>query len=381
MKEQLENEKLRLIVFKSALELGEQVDKHLLELYSYDPEKYTFIVPTSEYFFSDGHSKVEINHTVRGKDLFFLTDICNRSIEYKMYDFVNHASPNDLFQQLKDGINASNCHAEKINVVMPLLYNGRQHRRKTREPLSCGAALRELDNLPRIKSLITFDAHDQGVEHATHNMEFDNLYVTNILLSEFINNVPKEQLQSMIFVAPDSGANERRDIYLNSCASKHVERDAGGFYKKRDYKHFENGKYKVISHEYIGNSELDEKTAIVVDDMISSGGSMIDTVKVLNNKGVEHVYIFVTYALFTEGIDKFRELYDQKMLDGVYVSNLSYIPKKYQSEPWLNVCDCSKQVAEVIFDIHNDLSISNLLTDRTQPIKLLEKKFEAPKGK
>ena len=375
MKEQLEREKLRLIVFKSALELGQKIDEHLLDMYNYDKDKYTFIVPINEVFFSDGHTKVEINSTVRGKDLFFLTDIENCSIEYKMRGFINHTSPNDLIQQLKSGINASNCHAQHINIVMPVLYDGRQHKRNTREPLSCGANLRELDNLPRIKSLITFDVHDQGVEHATHNMEFDNIYVTNTILEHFITDVPKEQLRDMVFIAPDGGATGRRDVYLNSFNVEEVNKDAGEFYKARDFTRLVNGKYPVISHEYIGQYDLSGKTAVVVDDMISSGGSMFDTIKVLKDKGASHIYIMVTYSLFTEGIDDFVKYYNEKKLDGIYVSNLSYINEEYKKEPWLHICDCSKTVAEVIYNIHNDLSISGILNDRAQPIKLLEKKF------
>jgi ribose-phosphate pyrophosphokinase len=333
-------------------------------------------VPINEVFFSDGHSKVEINSTVRGKDLFFLTDIENCSIEYKMRGFINHTSPNDLFQQLKDGINASNCHADKINIIMPLLFNSRQHRRNTREPLSCGAALRELDNLPRIKSLVTFDAHDQSVEHATHNMEFDNIFVTNTILESFINNVPKEQLHDMVFIAPDGGANGRRDVFLNSFNHEEVNKDAGGFYKLRDFKRYVNGKNPVISHEYMGRSNLQGKTAIIVDDMIASGGSMFDTIDELKKRGIEHVYIMVTFALFTEGIDTFKKYANEGLLDGLYVSNLSYIPEEYKQEPWLHVCDCSKTVAEVIYNIHNDLSITSILTDRSQPLRLLEKKFK-----
>ena len=375
MKDQLEKEKLRLIVFKSALELGKSIDSHLLDMYNYDKDKYTFIVPINEVFFSDGHSKVEINSTVRGKDLFFLTDVENCSIAYNMRGHLNHTSPNDLLQQLKDGINASNCHADKINIVMPILYNSRQHRRNTREPLSCGAALRELDNLPRIKSLITFDAHDQSVEHATHNMEFDNIFVTNTILEQFINDVPKDQLRNMVFVAPDSGANGRRDVYLSSFNHEEVNKDAGGFYKVRDFKRFENGKNPVIAHEYIGHTNLTGKTAIVVDDMISSGGSMFDVIDELHDRKVAHIYVIVSFALFTRGINEFRKYYDNKLLDGLYVSNLSYIPEEYKSEPWLHVCDCSKTVAQVIYDIHNDLSITGLLTDKSQPLRLLEKKF------
>ena len=374
-KEQISQEKLRLIVFKSALELGQAVDQHLVEMYKYDPKKYTFMVPINEYFFEDGHSKVEIKSTVRGTNLFFITDIGNYSIPYKMHGFYNHTSPNDLIQQLKDGINATNRHAAKVNIVMPLLYNGRQHRKKTREPLSCAATLAELDEMAGMKTFITFDAHDPGVEQATRKMEFDNFFATGKILEEFINNTPTSQLEKMVFVAPDSGADDRRDIYLNSFNCECVDRDAGGFYKKRDYNHFVDGKYPVIAHDYIGHSNLDGRTAIVVDDMISSGGSMFDTIDTLHDKGVSHIYIMVTYALFTRGIKDFQKYYDEKKFDGLYVSNLSYIPEEFKKEPWLHVCDCSKQAAQIIYDIHNDLSITNLLTDRSSPIRLLEKKF------
>ena len=173
-RKQIENEKLRLMVFKSALELGKKVDEHLLGLYNLDKDKYTFLLPIKESFFNDGHLKVEIGETVRGKEVFALTDIGNYSLEYEMHGFMNHTSPNDLMIQLKDGIGACNSHADKINVVMPYLYAGRQHRRNTRENLMCGQMLHELDMNQHIKSIITFDAHDQGVEHALHNTEFDN---------------------------------------------------------------------------------------------------------------------------------------------------------------------------------------------------------------
>lgn len=374
-KEQLEQEKLRLTVFKSALELGESIDSHLLDMYGYDKDKNTFIIPIKENFFEDGHLKVEIEETVRGKDLFFLTDIGNYSLTYKMHGFINHTSPNDLMMELKDGIGACNCHADKINIVMPLLYAGRQHRRNTRENLTCGANLRDLDSISRIKSFITFDAHDQGVEHSVHNMEFDNFYVTNTILDSFIRNLDVTELRNLVFVAPDNGATGRRNVYLNSFMSDHISREAGSFFKQRDYNNFIDGKYPVVSHDYCGNNDLRGKTAIVTDDMISSGGSMFDVIVELKKRGAEHIYLIVTYALFTKGIDKFREYYEAGMLDGVYTSNLSYIPKEYMEEPWLYVCDCSSMVANVIYSIHNDLSISSILRDKSSSIKLLEKKF------
>ncbi len=374
MKKQIEDEKLRLIVFKSALELGKKVDEHLLDMYQRDKENETFIVPLKENFFDDGHLKVEIDETVRGKDLFFLTDIGNYSIEYKMHGFINHTSPNDLMTQLKDGIGACNCHAEKINIIMPLLYSGRQHRRNTRENLSCGASLRELDNLSRIKSFITFDAHDDGVEHAVNHMEFDNFYATNTILEQFINDLEPERLRNLVFVAPDNGATGRRNVYLNSFNSKFINKEAGSFIKQRDFNNFVDGKYPVISHDYCGNGDLTGKTAIVTDDMISSGGSMLDVVDELKKRGIEHIYIITTYVLFTKGIDMFDRYYQEGKIDGVYTTNLSYIPKEYKKE-WLHICDCSRLLSEVIYNIHNDLSISGILKDKSKSIKLLEKKF------
>lgn len=379
MKYQIDNENLRLIVFESAKELGKKVDECLLDMYNLDKSKNTFIVPIKENFFEDGHLKVEIESTVRGKDLFFLTDVGNYSIEYKMHGLVNHASPNDLIMQLKDGIGASNVHAEHINIVMPLLYNGRQHRRNTRECLSCGEFLREIDNLARIKSFITFDAHDQGVEHAIHNMEFDNFYATNTILEQFINDLDIDELKNLVFIAPDNGATGRRNVYLNSFNSEYINREAGSFIKQRDYNHFVDGKYPVISHDYCGNEDLKGKTAIVVDDMISSGGSMLEVLDELHKRGIKHTYVIITYALFTRGIDEFNKYYKEKKLDGMYTTNLTYIPKEYKKCKWLHVCDCSYDIAKSIYDIHNGISISNILTDKSKPVKLLEEKFKGVK--
>lgn len=375
MKEQIKDEKLRLMVFKSALELGQKVDKHLLDMYGIDSEKFTFIVPIKENFFDDGHLKVEIEETVRGMDMFFLTDIGNYSIEYQMHGYTNHTSPNDLMMQLKDGIGACCCHAGKINVIMPLLYAGRQHRRNTRENLACGANLRELDNISRINSFITFDAHDQGVEHAVSNMEFDNFYATDTILESFIEDLDVDDLKNLVFVAPDNGATGRRNVYLNSFSSQYIKREAGSFVKQRDYNRLENGKYPILSHDYSGNSNLKGKTAIVTDDMISSGGSMLDVIDELVKRRINKIYIITTYALFTEGIDKFDEYYKAGKINGVYTSNLSYIPEEYKKSEWLHVCDCSKEISEIIYNIHNDLSISDILRDRSNSIRLLERKF------
>ncbi len=375
MKKQIENEKLRLIVFESAKELGEKIDEHLLKMYNLNKDEFTFIVPTKEVFFNDGHIKTEIEKTVRSKDIFLLTDIGNYSLEYTMHQMTNHTSPNDLMMELLDGIGACNSHADKINIIMPLLYAGRQHRRNTRENLLCGYILHLLDINPHIKSVITFDAHDQGVEHAMFNTEFDNFFPTNTVLENVINDLEINDLKNIVFVSPDNGATGRRNVYLNSFQSENINREAGSFYKQRDYNTLENGKYKLIAHEYCGNDNLYGKTAIVTDDMISSGASMFDVIDELKKRGIKKIFVIVTYALYTEGIQKFNAYYNFGLLDGVYTTNLTYIPESYKEKEWLHVCDCSKMIANIIYNIHNDLSISSILRDKSEPIKMLEKKF------
>ena len=171
----------------------------------------------------------------------------------------------------------------------------------------------------------------------------------------------------------------RRNVYLNSFASSFIHREAGSFYKQRDYNNLVDGKYPVIAHDYCGNENLDGYTAIISDDMISSGGSMLDTVLELKKRGVKHVYVFVTYALFTRGIDKFVEFADSNLIDGIYTTNLSYIPNDYKKYKWLHICDCSKLVAEIIYNLYNNLSISKILTDKSKPIELLNKIFDSNK--
>ncbi len=375
MNRQIDTDNLRLIIFDSAKEIGEKVNEHLLNLYHLDKDKYTFIVPINQNFFEDGHLKVEINETVRGKDVFMLTDIGNYSISYKIHGHMNYASPNDLMTQLRDGIGACNCHAKTVNIIMPLLYAGRQHRRLTREHLACGSNLYDLDRINSLKSIVTFDAHDEGVEHAIHNTEFDNVFPTNVILENLINDLPKDRLKDLVFVAPDNGATGRRNVYLNSFGTKYVHKEAGSFVKERDYNNLIDGKYPVISHEYYGYDNLEGYTAIIADDMISSGQSIIDVATELKKHGVKYIYIVTTYCLFTKGINKFNDLYKNGGLDGIYTTNLSYIPKEYQKNKWLHICDCSELMAEIIYNIHNDLSISNILHDRSLPIKLIEEKF------
>ena len=366
-------EKLKLIVLKSALEFGKLVDENLKDLYQTDK---SFIIPTKETWFSDGHGKVELLDTVREDDVYIFQDIGNYSMEYKMHGIINHTSPNDLNQQLKDAIGSCKCHPKCLSIIMPLLFAGRQHRRIGREALSCAANLRDLDIDPYIKRIITYDAHDVGVQQALSYTEFENIYATNEILEAFINETDINQLKDVIFVAPDAGAASRRDFFLNSFSSEYIKKDAGSFYKKRDYNKIVDGKNPIIEHSYSGNPDVEGKTAIVIDDMIASGGSMFDVIDELKKRGVAHIYVIASFALFTEGIDKFKKYYEDGKFDGIYTTNVSYIDPKYKKEEWLHVVDCSKHLARVIHNLHEGESISELMKDRSYPSKVLAKKFE-----
>lgn len=371
--------KLKLIVLKSMLELGTEVDKHLGTYYG--NENGSFIMPIKEIWFNDGHGKVELLDSVRGQDVYIMQDVGNYSITYDMHGISNHTSPNDLAQQLRDTIGACKCHTNSLSIITPLLFAGRQHRRIGREALSCASFLRELDTDPNVKRVLTFDAHDEGVQQAMSYTEFDNFFATNEILEEFINNADIEELKRVIFVAPDFGAAGRMNFYLNSFNSEYITKDAGSFYKRRDYNVIKDGKNPIIEHSYSGSNDIEGVTAIVVDDMIASGGSMFDTIDELNKRGVSHIYIMSTYALFTKGIDKFKEYYDNKKFDGIYTTNLSYIPEEYKKEEWLNVVDCSIIMSKIIRNLHNGQSISELTKDRSYPAKVLAKKFESVERK
>ena len=372
-----EGRKLKLIVLKSMLEFGAEVDKHLGTYYG--NENGTFIMPIKETWFNDGHGKVELLDSVRGQDVYIMQDVGNYSITYDMHGIINHTSPNDLAQQLRDTIGACKCHTNSLSIITPLLFAGRQHRRIGREALSCASFLRELDADPNVKRVLTFDAHDEGVQQAMAYTEFGNFFATNEILEQFINDADINELKRVIFVAPDFGAAGRMNFYLNSFNSEYITKDAGSFYKRRDYNVIEDGKNPIIEHSYSGSNDIEGVTAIVVDDMIASGGSMFDTIDELNKRGVAHIYIMSTYALFTKGIDKFKEYYEAEKFDGIYTTNLSYIPEEYKKEEWLNVVDCSTIMSKIIRNLHNGQSISELSRDRSYPAKVLAKKFEEAK--
>lgn len=341
------NSNLKLVVLPNAKLLGKKVDENLKEINNSDS---TYIVPITSDRFSNGEGKVKIEETVRDKDLYILSDIGNYSINYDFHGMKHFMAPDEHFQDIKRIISATSGHASKINVIMPMLYQSRQHKRKGRESLDCALALQELERIG-VSNIITFDAHDPNVVNAVPNLSFDNFYPTNIIIDALEEN---EHIDNMIVVSPDMGAMERARYYAGMLGC-----DVGLFYKRRDLTKVVNGKNPIVEHVYLG-SDVKDKNILIVDDMISSGTSMIESAQNLKNRGAKKIYLVATFALFTEGIEKFNEAYNQEIFTKLYVTNLSYVPEETKSKEWYTEVDCSILLARIINKLNKKESIAEI---------------------
>lgn len=341
------NSNLKLVVLPNAKLLGKKVDENLKEINNSDS---TYIVPITSDRFSNGEGKVKIEETVRDKDLYILSDIGNYSINYDFHGMKHFMAPDEHFQDIKRIISATSGHASKINVIMPMLYQSRQHKRKGRESLDCALALQELERIG-VSNIITFDAHDPNVVNAVPNLSFDNFYPTNIIIDALEEN---EHIDNMIVVSPDMGAMERARYYAGMLGC-----DVGLFYKRRDLTKVVNGKNPIVEHVYLG-SDVKDKNILIVDDMISSGTSMIESAQNLKNRGAKKIYLVATFALFTEGIEKFNEAYNQEIFTKLYVTNLSYVPEEIKSKEWYTEVDCSILLARIINKLNKKESIAEI---------------------
>ncbi len=334
-------------------------------------EKDTFLVGADTPRFGSGESKGLINETVRGKDIFLLVDVCNNSLEYRMAGTVNHMSPDDHFQDLKRIIAAIGGKARRITVIMPFLYESRQHKRTGRESLDCALGLRELYNMG-VDNLITFDAHDPRVINAAPLNGFENIkpsyqFLKNLCKFEKDLRFDKDHL---VMISPDEGAIDR-SVYFASVLGI----DMGMFYKRRDYSQVVDGANPIVAHEYLG-TDLTGKDVIVVDDMISSGGSMIDTAKDLKDRGANKVFIFATFGLFTNGMSKFDEAFEKGWFTRILTTNLTYQNPELLSREYYTSVDMSKYISYIIDTLNHDASISELL-DPSAKIKSLVERYEA----
>lgn len=371
---------LKLIVLDSAARLGKQVNNYLVNfrrdvknIAKNDPafEGYVsdnYIADATCYRFGTGEGKGVISESVRGKDLFILVDVCNHSISYIMNGYTNYKSPDDHYQDLKRIISAVNGKAHRINVIMPFLYEGRQHKRNGRESLDCAYAIEELSSMG-VNNFITFDAHDPRVQNAEPLCGFDNITAPDILARALLRSendllIDKDHL---IVISPDEGALDRAVYFANVLGV-----DTGMFYKRRDYSKIVNGKNPIVAHEFLGDN-IDGKDVIIMDDMIASGGSMIDTAKQLKAMNAKRVYLCATFGLFTEGLSKFDEAYEKCYFDKIVTTNLTYQIPELKSRPYYVEADMSKMIASIVDFMNHDSSMSNVYTSAEKIHEILER--------
>lgn len=374
---------LKLIALDSCTELGNKVNDYLVEYrknvnsIAKDDPAFTgyledsYLLDASCPRFGSGESKGIINESIRGKDLYIMLDVCNHSITYNINGFVNHKSPDDHYQDLKRVIAAANGKAARINVIMPFLYEGRQHKRNGRESLDCAYALTELKEMG-VSNFITFDAHDPRVQNATPLNGFDNFtppyqFIQSLLRNEKDLIIDKEHT---IVISPDEGALDRA-VYFSSVLGV----DTGMFYKRRDYSKIVNGKNPIVAHEFLGDN-IEGKDVIIIDDMIASGGSMIDTAKQLKEMNAKRVFICCTFGLFTEGLNAFDEAYDKGYFTKVITTNLTYLPPEIKKREYFVEADMSKFLASIIDFMNHDISMGNVLTP-TEKIQAILARYNA----
>lgn len=371
---------LKLVVLGSAAELGEKVNNYLVDfrskvnnVYNNDPAfqgyaEDSYLAKFATPRFNSGEGKAVLEETVRGKDLFILVDVCNHSLTYSMNGFTNHMSPDDHYQDLKRVIAATNGKAHRINVIMPFLYEGRQHRRTGRESLDCAYAFEELAEMG-VSNFITFDAHDPRIQNAAPLSGFDNFtahyqFTRALLKSEKDLILDKDHI---IVISPDEGALDRA-IYFSSV----IGADTGMFYKRRDYSTIVNGKNPIVAHEFLGN-DIEGKDIIIIDDIISSGDSMIDTSRQLKAMKAKRVFICTTFGLFTNGLAAFDKAYEEGVFDKVITTNLSYRPPELLTKPYYLEADMSKFLASIIDFMNHDLSMEHVSTPTEKIQRILER--------
>ena len=355
---------LGIIPLQSCSELGNMVNEYIVDwrkeresvLHQDDRVKDSYIVNTKCSRFGSGEAKGTILDSIRGKDLYLLVDVTNYSIEYSLCGHMNKMSPDDHYSDLKRIITAAAGKARRINVIMPFLYESRQHKRTSRESLDCAVALQELHALG-VENIITFDAHDPRVQNAIPNSGFDSIQPTYQFIKRLFNNVPDLQVDSdhMMIISPDEGAMGRAVYYSNVLGL-----DMGMFYKRRDYSRVVNGRNPIVAHEFLGSS-VEGKDVFIVDDMISSGESMLDVAKELKKRKAKRVFVAATFGLFTNGLKQFDEYYEQGLISKVLTTNVIYQTPDLLSRPYYINVDLSKYIALMIDKLNYDHSISELL--------------------
>ena len=371
---------LGLIPLESCKELGLKVDQYLVgwrekrqHQHQNDPafkgyRRDSYIISTAVPRFGTGEAKGVIKESVRGYDLYLMVDVTNYSLTYSVCGYENHMSPDDHYQDLKRVIAAVGGKGRRINVIMPFLYESRQHKRTGRESLDCAMALRELVDMG-VENIITFDAHDPRVQNAIPLKGFETVQPIYQFIKYLLKNEKELEIDSdhMMVISPDEGGMGRAVFFANVLGL-----DLGMFYKRRDYTKIINGRNPIVAHEFLGAS-VEGKDVIIVDDMISSGESMLDTAKELKRMKARKVFICTTFGLFTGGLKKFDEYYENGIIDRVLTTNLVYQTPELLSKPYYINVDMSKYIALIIDNLNHDASLSDLLNPTGRINRLLAK--------
>ena len=371
---------LKIAAMDSCIELGRKVDDYIISfrkdneneitdspLYSnYRPNSY--LVDCNCPRFGSGEAKGILKESIRGTDLFIMTDVCNYSLTYTVNGHVNHMSPDDHYQDLKRIISAATGKAKRINVIMPFLYESRQHKRSKRESLDCALALEELHDMG-VANIMTFDAHDPRVQNAIPLSGFDNFQPPYQFMKALFRAVPdlKVDKEHLMIISPDEGAMNRAVYFSNILGV-----DMGMFYKRRDYSTVVNGRNPIVAHEFLGD-DVSGKDVIIVDDMISSGESMLDVALQVKERHAKRVFVCTTFGLFTDGFDKFDEYYEKGYINKVITTNLTYLPAAVNEKPYFITADMSKFLALIIDSLNHDLTIGAVLNPTDKIHALLEK--------
>lgn len=357
---------LKIIALSNCEEMGRKINDLLVKarhdyinnnqnsnvLNDYSEENYLIDVECPR--FGSGEAKGQINESVRGKDLYILCDVLNTSNQYKICGEETCMSPDDQFQNLKRIIAACNGKPKRITVIMPYLYEGRQHRRSKRESLDCAHALQELCHMG-VQNIITFDAHDPRVQNAIPLKGFDNFYTSYQFIQAILNTQPEIDLNHMMVVSPDEGGMSRSVYYSNILGV-----EMGMFYKRRDYSTIVNGRNPIVAHEFLG-SDVEGKTVLIVDDMISSGESMLEVACELKKRKAAKIYIVATFGLFSDGFAKFDQYYEKGMFDQIYTTNLNYCDPELLTKPYYTQVDLSRYIALIIHTLNHDTSVNDIL--------------------
>lgn len=348
---------------------AEQAAAHKENIAFYGYQRDSYLIDTSIARFGSGEGKAVINDSIRGYDLYIIVDCFNYSVTYNMYGMDVPKSPDDHFSDLKRVISAASSKAKRINVIMPMLYEGRQHKRSSRESLDCAMALQELTALG-VENIITFDAHDQRVQNSIPHKSFENVMPTYQMIKAIVNNVDDLSVDPdhLMIISPDEGAMHRC-IYFATQLGVNL----GMFYKRRDYTRVVNGRNPIVAHQYLGDS-VEGKDIIIVDDMISSGESMLEVAKKLKELKAKRIFVCTAFGLFCNGLEIFDKAHEDGIFEKVFTTNGVYQSPELLSRDWYESVELSKYLAYFLDTINHDLSVSSLLDNSNKIDSLLKKK-------